>query len=117
MPPTVFADVDNSATIDREEIFGPVMSVIPFSSVDDVVAIANDNGYGLAAAVWTSDIRTALNAARALRAASYGSTTRSRRRPRCHGAASSSRASAASSEKEGVDDFLESKSVCVNLAE
>src|SRR5436189_5799683 len=43
VPPTIFADVTNDATIAREEIFGPVMSVIPFRSVDDVIAMANDN--------------------------------------------------------------------------
>src|SRR5688572_31705992 len=53
VPPTIFADVTNDATIAREEIFGPVMSVIPFSSIEDVIAMANDNEYGLAAAVWT----------------------------------------------------------------
>src|SRR5262245_20772856 len=67
-PPTIFADVDNGATIAREEIFGPVMSVIPFRSVDDVLAMSNDNDYGLAAAVWTRDIKKALVAARELRA-------------------------------------------------
>ena len=67
VPPTVFADVDNSDTIAREEIFGPVMAVIPFSEVDDVVAMSNDNEYGLAAAIWTNDIKKALRTAQALR--------------------------------------------------
>ena len=68
VPPTIFADVDNSDTIAREEIFGPVMSVIPFASVEDVVEMSNDNAYGLAAAIWTNDIKKALTTARALRA-------------------------------------------------
>jgi acyl-CoA reductase-like NAD-dependent aldehyde dehydrogenase len=68
VPPTIFADVDNNARIAREEIFGPVMSVIPFTSAEEVLELSNDNEYGLAAAVWTRDIKKGLNTARALRA-------------------------------------------------
>jgi betaine-aldehyde dehydrogenase len=54
--PTIFYDVDNSAVIAREEIFGPVMSVIPFDDEKDAIRIANDTPFGLAAAVWSRDI-------------------------------------------------------------
>jgi acyl-CoA reductase-like NAD-dependent aldehyde dehydrogenase len=65
--PTIFADATNDVRIAREEIFGPVMTVIPFSDLDEVVRLSNDNEYGLAAAVWTNDITKALTTARALR--------------------------------------------------
>jgi aldehyde dehydrogenase (NAD+) len=66
--PTVFADVDDEMKIAREEIFGPVMSVIPFKTVDEVVKRANHTAYGLAAAVWTRDIKKAHAIADSVRA-------------------------------------------------
>jgi len=66
--PTIFYDVDNSARIAREEIFGPVCAVIPFSDEKDAIRIANDSPYGLAAAVWSRDIYKALRMVKALRA-------------------------------------------------
>jgi acyl-CoA reductase-like NAD-dependent aldehyde dehydrogenase len=65
--PTVFADVRNDMTIAREEIFGPVLSVIPYESVDDAVDIANDSPYGLSGGVWGADVDEATAVARRIR--------------------------------------------------
>jgi acyl-CoA reductase-like NAD-dependent aldehyde dehydrogenase len=66
--PTVFDDVRGEMRIAREEIFGPVVSVIPFSDEYDAVLQGNDTDYGLAAAVWTSDVSRAHTVARRLKA-------------------------------------------------
>jgi betaine-aldehyde dehydrogenase len=66
--PTIFYDVDNSARIAQEEIFGPVAAVIPFGNEADAIRIANDTPYGLAAAVWSRDIFKAFRVVKALRA-------------------------------------------------
>jgi aldehyde dehydrogenase (NAD+) len=73
--PTIFADVDNRMRIAQEEIFGPVLSVIPFDDVDDAVRIANDSEYGLAGTVWTGDVEAGLAVARQVRAGTYGVNT------------------------------------------
>ncbi len=68
LEPTIFTGVRNTMRIAREEIFGPVLSVIPFKDFEEGVAQGNDTFYGLAAAVWTRDVGKALRAARAIRA-------------------------------------------------
>ena len=116
VPPTVFADVDNDATIAREEIFGPVMSVIPFSSVDEVVAMSNDNEYGLAAAVWTKDVRKAMLTARALRAGVVWINDSQPAPTEMPWGGYKQSGIGRELGKHGVEDFLESKSVYINLA-
>lgn len=66
--PTVFADVNNQMRIAREEVFGPVLAAIRFSDLDEAAAIANDSPYGLAAGVWTQNMRRALKMSERLQA-------------------------------------------------
>jgi len=68
LQPTVFADVTPEMTIAREEIFGPVLATIDFADLDEAIAKANDTPYGLAAAVWTRDVKKAHYVARRLQA-------------------------------------------------
>src|SRR5207247_1472465 len=70
--PTIFDGVTNAMKIAREEIFGPVLSVIPVKSIDDGIAEGNATTYGLAAAVWTRDVAKALKAARGSSAPRHG---------------------------------------------
>jgi aldehyde dehydrogenase (NAD+) len=63
LEPTVFVKADNSMTIAREEIFGPVITLIPYSTETEAIAIANDSEYGLGGAVWTSDVEHGLSIA------------------------------------------------------
>jgi len=69
--PTVFADVDNSMTIAQEEIFGPVLAIIPFDTEEDAIRIANDSVYGLAGSVFTTDFAKAVEIAKQIRTGTY----------------------------------------------
>ncbi|MBS4730354.1 aldehyde dehydrogenase [Mycobacterium sp. SM1] len=70
--PTVFSDVDNNFTIAQEEIFGPVLSLIPYRDVDDAIRLANDSTYGLGGTVWSSDADRATEVARRLQTGTVG---------------------------------------------
>ncbi|MGV0793796.1 aldehyde dehydrogenase [Mycolicibacterium sp. XJ1819] len=70
--PTLFTDATNDMTIAREEIFGPVLTVLTYSDEADAIRIANDTDYGLAGSVWTSDVAHGLEIAAAVRAGTYG---------------------------------------------
>lgn len=70
--PTVFADVDTAMTIAQEEIFGPVLSVIPYDDEAEAIRIANDSDYGLAGSVWTSDVEHGYEIATQVRTGTYG---------------------------------------------
>ncbi|MEU1274598.1 aldehyde dehydrogenase family protein, partial [Streptomyces sp. NPDC005799] len=70
--PTILADLDNTFTPAREEIFGPVLCVLPYDDVDDAVRIANDSDYGLGGTVWSADKDRALDVARRVQTGSIG---------------------------------------------
>ncbi|MCW4355719.1 aldehyde dehydrogenase [Hoyosella sp. YIM 151337] len=70
--PTVFADVDNHMRIAQEEIFGPVLAVIPYDDEADAIRIANDSAYGLGGSVWTSDVEHGVDVARKVRTGTLG---------------------------------------------
>jgi len=115
--PTIFADATNDMVISREEIFGPVMTVIPFKDVSEVIDMANDNPYGLAAAVWSNDIKKALNTARALRA---GNVWINDTQPApSEGMWGGYKQSGFGRELGpwGLEDYLESKQIYINLSE
>ncbi|MEU9267132.1 aldehyde dehydrogenase [Streptomyces sp. NPDC048251] len=70
--PTLFADVGNRSTIAQEEIFGPVLSVIPYTDIDDAVRLANDSDYGLGGSVWTTDPERGREVARRVQTGTIG---------------------------------------------
>lgn len=70
--PTLFADVDNKMSIAQQEIFGPVLSVVPFDDEDEAVRMANDSEYGLGAGVYTADAQRAFRMARRIRSGTVG---------------------------------------------
>jgi len=117
VPPTIFADVTNDARIAREEIFGPVMTVIPFTDPDEVVRLANDNEYGLAAAVWTRDIKKAINTAKALRAGIVWINDTQPAPTEAPWGGYKQSGIGRELGREGVEDYLEAKHIWINLGE
>ena len=108
--PTVFAGVDNAMRIAREEIFGPVLSVIAYDDVDDAIRIANDSDYGLAGTVWTSDAAAGLDVARRVRAGTYGVNTYTMDFAAPFGGYKSSGVGREFG-REGLEGYLETKSI------
>ena len=115
--PTIFYDVDNSARIAREEIFGPVATVIPFEDEGEAIRIANDTPYGLAAAVWSRDIYKAFRVVKSLRA---GIVWVNHMQPTCVEAPwGGYKQSGVGRELGpwGIEEYLETKQVYINLDE
>ncbi len=115
--PTIFYGVDNSARIAREEIFGPVATVIPFEDEKDALKIANDTPFGLAAAVWSRDIYKAMRMVKAIRA---GIIWVNHMQPTYVEAPWGGYKQSGFGRElglHGVDEYLESKQVHINLNE
>ena len=112
----MFTDVANTMTIAREEIFGPVLSVIRFTEPEDAVRIANDTIYGLAAAVWTRDVTKAHRIARALRAGSVYVNCYDRDDPSAPFGGYKQSGLGREKSLHAIDHFTQLKTTWVNLA-
>jgi acyl-CoA reductase-like NAD-dependent aldehyde dehydrogenase len=109
--PTVFDQAANQMRISQEEIFGPVVSVIPFKDVEDVIAQGNAVNYGLGAGIWTNNLQKAHRVAAALKAAASGSTRMARSTRPCHLEASSRAGSGGNTDSPGLSSTPSSR-VC-----
>jgi acyl-CoA reductase-like NAD-dependent aldehyde dehydrogenase len=114
--PTLFADARNDMTIAREEIFGPVLTVIPYDDVDDAVTIANDSEYGLAGAVFTPDIERGLGVAARVRSGTFGVNEGYIMDPVAPFGGVKQSGYGRELGREGLDSYLVSQSISVNAA-
>jgi aldehyde dehydrogenase (NAD+) len=114
--PTVYADVSDDMTIAREEIFGPVMSVMPFRHVDEVIQRSNRSEYGLAGGIWTRDVGRAHHVARALCAGSVWVNCYTQLDPAVPFGGFKNSGYGRESGFRHLDSFLEVKSVTINVS-
>ncbi|MEP9349439.1 aldehyde dehydrogenase [Xanthobacter sp. KR7-225] len=116
VPPTVLVDVTPDMTIAREEVFGPVLSVIPFDTEEEAIAIANDTEFGLAAGIWSLNIQRAHRVANAVRA---GTVWLNAYRVVAYNAPFGGYKQSGSGRENGagaVEEYLETKTVWVELS-
>lgn len=112
--PTLFASADNAMRIAREEIFGPVLTVIPYRDDDEAVAMANDSDYGLAGAVWTADTDRALSIAARVRSGTLGVNQGYTMDPFAPFGGVKGSGYGRELGPEGIDSYLETKSIAVS---
>jgi acyl-CoA reductase-like NAD-dependent aldehyde dehydrogenase len=111
--PTLFADADNSMRIAREEIFGPVLTVIPYADEDDAVAIANDSDYGLAGSVWTADTDHGVHIAERIRTGTFGVNQGYTMDPFAPFGGVKASGYGRELGREGIDGYVDTKSIAV----
>jgi acyl-CoA reductase-like NAD-dependent aldehyde dehydrogenase len=114
MAPTIFDDVRPDMTIAREEIFGPVLSVLSFDDEAEAIAVANDNPLGLGSAVWTTDLDRAIRLARRLRVGDVWVNTHYVRLAESPFGGVKGSGIGRELGMEGLDEYLESKRVCID---
>ncbi len=114
--PTIFTGVNNDMTIAREEIFGPVMAVIPFDTEEEAYRIANDTEFGLAAGVWTRDLARAHRASQRLRAGTVWINTYQQISPSVPYGGVKQSGYGRSLGAASIEDFTQTKSVWLNIA-
>jgi len=115
--PTIFTEVGNDMTIAREEIFGPVVSVIKFDGFDDLIRQANATTYGLAAGVWTRDIKKAHKAARLLQAGTVWVNTYNLYDPATPFGGFKKSGFGRELGAQAIDEYTQRKSVWIDLAD
>ena len=113
--PTVFAGVRNDMQIAQEEIFGPVAAVIEVADVDEAISVANDTIYGLAAAVWTTDLSKAHRVARGIRAGTVWINTAGLYDPGVSFGGYKQSGFGRELGKHSVETYTQTKSVWVNI--
>ncbi|WP_125611535.1 aldehyde dehydrogenase family protein [Specibacter cremeus] len=114
--PTIFTEVHNDMRIAREEVFGPVLTVLRFRTEEEAVALANDSAYDLAAAVWTRDVSRALRMGKALHAGTVWVNTHGRLDPAQSFGGYSKSGNSRELGRESVLSYTRSKAVMIDLS-
>lgn len=113
--PTVLADVPKGTPLLREEIFGPVLAVVPFDTYEEAIALANDSEFGLSASIWTHDLNQALRASRAIQAGRVWVNTTLDNGPETPLGGMKQSGQGREAGLAGIEEYTELKTVHINL--